>query len=184
MLVDDSGHKHVGRVDRWSFLEDVPVHCRISFSFHPSTAGGHRLNVRSASVLHRCSVHSSWWKSSSWGWVANVTGVSCDVQDHNVLCIRTSRHVCATDKNRPAALAALRPADCMRMCVRDVLCARSVWTRNSSVAFTDVRTPPAGIGMARSFTKSEYTQPLVDPKQTLFDTNIERRPHSGSQPGG
>ena len=72
----------------------------------------------------------------------------------------------------------------MRASVLVVLRARSVWTRNSSVAFTDVRTPPAGVGMARSFTKSEYTQPLVDPKQTLFDTNIELRPQSGPQPGG
>ena len=36
--------------------------------------------------------------------------------------------------------------------------------------------------MARSYTKSEYAQPLVDPKQTLFDTNIESWRYSGAYP--
>ena len=34
-------------------------------------------------------------------------------------------------------------------------------------SFTDVRTRHV-IGMARSYPKSEYAQPLVDPKQTYF----------------
>ena len=38
--------------------------------------------------------------------------------------------------------------------------------------------------MARSYTKSEYAQPLVDPKQTLFDTNIESWRYSGAYPQG
>ena len=51
--------------------------------------------------------------------------------------------------------------DRMRVCVCVVLHARSVWTRNSSQAFTDVRTRPVGISIARSCTKSEYAEPLV-----------------------
>ena len=50
--------------------------------------------------------------------------------------------------------------------------------------FTDVRTRVMVIGMARSYPKSEYAQPLVDPKQTLFDTNIESWQYSGAYPRG
>ena len=71
---------------------------------------------------------------------------------------RCTLHVPATSAYRLEALDELRAAGRMRVSVLVVLRARSVWTRNSSVAFTDVRTPPAGVGMARSFTKSEYTQ--------------------------
>ena len=72
------------------------------------------------------------------GWVGTVDRVSWRSQDHNMLFIRTSRQLSVRGKNPPAALAALRAADRMRACVRFVLRARSVWTRNSSVAFTDV----------------------------------------------
>ena len=70
----------------------------------------------------------------------------------------------------------------MRACVC-VVCARDPsWTPHASPTFTDVRTRVTGIGMARSYTKSEYAQPLVDPKQTLFDTNIESWRYSGAYP--
>ena len=72
----------------------------------------------------------------------------------------------------------------MRACVC-VVCARDPsWTPHASPTFTDVRTRVTGIGMARSYTKSEYAQPLVDPKQTLFDTNIESWRYSGAYPWG
>ena len=61
------------------------------------------------------------------GWVGTVDGGSWRSQDHKVLCIRTSRQLCATGKNPPIALAALRAADHMRACVRVVLRARSSW---------------------------------------------------------
>ena len=76
-----------------------------------------------------------------------------------VKCVRKLLRSCI----RPIA----RAKACLSSCARD-LC----WTPHASTAFTDVRTRPAGIVMALSHTTIEYTQPLVDPKQSLFDTNI------------
>ena len=72
----------------------------------------------------------------------------------------------------------------MCACVCVVLRARSELDTAASPTFTDVRTPVTGTGMARSYTKSEYAQPLIDPKQTLFDTNIESWQSSGAYPRG
>ena len=64
-------------------------------------------------------------------------------------------------------------------------CARDpCWTADASVTFTDVRTCVTGIGMAHSYTKSEYIQSLSDLKGTLFDANITRGLHSGTLPIG
>ena len=77
-----------------------------------------------------------------------------------MLCIRTSSKL-STRRKKPLDTATLLLlTDRMRACVCIVLRARSAWTRNSSVAFTDVRTRPVGISIARSCTKSEYAVPL------------------------
>ena len=90
-----------------------------------------------------------------------LTDVSCDAQDHHELRICTSSQLPTRRKKPLAAFALLLLTDRMRVCVCVVLHARSVWTRNSSQAFTDVRTRPVGISIARSCTKSEYAKPLV-----------------------
>ena len=114
------------------------------------------------------------WFHHCLTWLpVTLTGVSCDAQDHNVLCIRTSSQL-STRRKKPLDTAALLLlTDRVRACVCIVLRARSVWTRKSSVAFTKNRARPVGIGMARSFTKSEYAQCLVLVSRSLFDIDIE-----------
>lgn len=170
VLVDDSGDKHDGRVDRWSFLEACRLDCRIRFNSHLSTAGGHHLTARSASVLHGSRAQSSWWKSSSWGWWANVTRLSCVLQDHYELRICTWNQLSTRRKKPLGDTAPLLLMDRMRACVCVVLRARSVWTRMLSSLLTDVWTRPVGIGRARSLTKSEYAQPPEIVSSSLFDT--------------
>ena len=107
------------------------------------------------------------------------------------ICFAFARRVIvrqAVKCERKLLRSCIRPTACAKACSSS--CARDLcWTPHASTAFTDVRTRPAGISMAHSCTKSEFTQPLVGPKQTLFDTNIDvraryRGPEHGCQDGG
>ena len=108
--------------------------------------------------------------------------LSCDAQDHFDLHICRAAHVPATSAYRLEALDKLRAAGCMRVSVLVILRARSVCTKSWSMSFTDVRTRPVGIGIARSFTKSEYAQPPVLVSRSLFDTySASRRQPQGAE---
>ena len=111
--------------------------------------------------------------------LVTLTGVSCDAQDHYELR-NCTRNQLSTRRKKPLdAAAPLFLMVCMRACVLVVLHARFVCTESCTLSFTDVRTRPVGIGIARTFTKSEYAQPPVLVSRSLFDTYIaSRRPAS------
>ena len=105
-----------------------------------------------------------------------------DAQDHYELR-NCTRNQLSTRRKKPLdAAAPLFLMVCMRACVLVVLHARFVCTESctyTTLSFTDVRTRPVGIGIARTFTKSEYAQPPVLVSRSLFDTYIaSRRPAS------
>ena len=69
---------------------------------------------------------------------------------------------------------------CVRWTARNRACvwfyARDFcWTMQLLVLFTDVWVPKSGTRTARSYTKSEYTQSLIDMSRTLFDGKITHR---------